>query len=135
MLKYSSNVLWSEEDRGFIATCPEIPGVSAFGEAAEEAILQLKKAIKLAVETYKKEGWELPAPRQLTEYSGQFRLRLPKSLHAWLVHEAEHEGVSLNTYIVTRLAEAHGKERDSKTKSQEKKIHEDSKAPTLANLR
>jgi hypothetical protein len=38
------------------------------------------------------------------EASGKFNLRLPKSLHAALVAEAEAEGVSLNQLCLTKLA-------------------------------
>lgn len=36
--------------------------------------------------------------------SGKFVVRLPRSLHAALVAEAEEEGVSLNQLVVTKLA-------------------------------
>jgi hypothetical protein len=36
--------------------------------------------------------------------SGKFVVRLPKSLHAALVSEAEEEGVSLNQLVVAKLA-------------------------------
>ncbi len=38
------------------------------------------------------------------EYSGQFRLRLPKSLHKHLVERAKAEGVSLNQLCVHILS-------------------------------
>jgi predicted HicB family RNase H-like nuclease len=38
------------------------------------------------------------------EASGKLLLRLPKSLHAALIAEAESEGVSLNQLIVTKVA-------------------------------
>src|SRR5262245_34132501 len=38
------------------------------------------------------------------EKSGKFVVRLPKSLHAALEHEAKQEGVSLNQLAVTKLA-------------------------------
>jgi hypothetical protein len=40
----------------------------------------------------------------VTWYSGNLRLRLPVSLHGRLAREAEREGVSLNQWIVSRLA-------------------------------
>ena len=43
----------------------------------------------------------VPMPR---EASGQFRLRLPKSLHAALAAEADAEGVSLNQLCLAKLA-------------------------------
>ena len=38
------------------------------------------------------------------EFSGTFDIRIPKSLHAALVCEAEVEGVSLNQLVLTKLA-------------------------------
>jgi HicB family len=49
----------------------------------------------------------LPEPRirpQRREFSGKFNVRVPKSLHAELVGEAEAEGVSLNQLVVAKLA-------------------------------
>ena len=42
------------------------------------------------------------------EYSGKFNTRVPKSLHRKLVEAAERDGVSLNQWINTALAEAVG---------------------------
>lgn len=47
---------------------------------------------------------EPPVKPQRQEYSGKFNVRLPKSLHAALVSEAEAEGVSLNQLVVAKLA-------------------------------
>jgi HicB family len=38
------------------------------------------------------------------EYSGKFNVRIPRSLHAALVCEAEAEGVSLNQLVLAKLA-------------------------------
>ena len=49
----------------------------------------------------------LPEPEigpQRREFSGKFNVRIPKSLHAALAHEAEAEGVSLNQLVVAKLA-------------------------------
>ena len=40
----------------------------------------------------------------LSNYSGQFKLRLPKSLHRDLADHAKEEGVSMNQYCVYLLA-------------------------------
>jgi predicted HicB family RNase H-like nuclease len=42
---------------------------------------------------------------QTERYSGKFALRLPKSLHRQLAEGAVRDGVSLNQYLVTLLAE------------------------------
>jgi len=49
----------------------------------------------------------LPEPAvgpQRREYSGKFNVRIPKSLHAALVSEAEAEAVSLNQLVLAKLA-------------------------------
>ena len=47
---------------------------------------------------------EPPVAPQRREFSGKFNVRLPKSLHAALVLEAEAEAVSLNQLVVAKLA-------------------------------
>ena len=106
--KYSFKVFWSDEDQAYIATCPDFPGVSGFGDTTEQALAEAAVSLRLAVETYQEEGWPLPEPQAQPSYSGQFRVRLPKSLHAQVVEQATVEGVSLNTVIVTYLSEAVG---------------------------
>ena len=47
---------------------------------------------------------EPPVGPQRREYSGEFNVRVPKSLHAALAREAAAEGVSLNQLVVAKLA-------------------------------
>lgn len=42
--------------------------------------------------------------RELEDYSGRLVLRIPRSLHKHLKEEAEIEGVSLNQYMLYKLA-------------------------------
>lgn len=46
---------------------------------------------------------------KIVPFSGQLRLRMPKSLHAELTRAAENEGVSLNTYLISLLVREHTK--------------------------
>jgi len=108
---YSFRVFWSEEDDAFIASCPEFPGISGIGDTAEEAVAEAKQALELAIETYRDEGWPLPDPTILESHSGQFRVRVPRSLHAMLAEGAEVEGVSLNSYVISLLAAGVVRER------------------------
>jgi RNA polymerase sigma-B factor len=48
------------------------------------------------------------APEQAPTHSGRLLVRMPPSLHAELARAAEHEGVSLNTFITNALAGAVG---------------------------
>ncbi|MDP2958771.1 MAG: toxin-antitoxin system HicB family antitoxin [Longimicrobiales bacterium] len=106
--KYGADVRWSPEDEAFVAVCPELGDLSALGPTAHGAVQELESAVQLAVATYVEEGWPLPDPQPTHAFSGQFRVRLPRSLHAWLVREAAREGVSLNSFVMARLSEARG---------------------------
>lgn len=104
MHKYSFKIFWSDEDQAFIATCPEFPGLSAFGETAEEALAEARVALDLFIEDMTAAGEPLPAPDAAPVFSGQFRVRLPRTLHRQLSEQAEVEGVSLNALVTSYLA-------------------------------
>jgi len=117
MAKYSMRVAWSPEDEVFVASSPELGGLSAHGVTPPEATAELSEAIDLALGTYEKEGWEVPEPQTVRTYSGQLRVRLPESLHAWLAGAAEAEGVSLNTFLVAKLSEVRGRSGRGRARS------------------
>lgn len=105
---YSAQIFWSDEDEGYVASTPELEGVSAFGDTPEAALAELTVARGLWLEEFEASGRHAPAALSRHRYSGQFRLRVPRSLHAWLAARADVEGVSLNTLIVQILSEARG---------------------------
>jgi predicted HicB family RNase H-like nuclease len=105
MNKHAISIKWSDEDNSFVATIPGIKALSAFGATREEALSELHIAAEAYFEALEAAGKPLPLPEKVTPYSGQLRLRMPKSLHAALSNEAEDESISLNTYIVTLLSE------------------------------
>ena len=107
MNKHAVSIKWSDEDNGFIATIPGIKALSAFGATQEEALSELNVAAKAYFAALEEAGKPLPLPEKVVPHSGQLRLRMSKSLHAALSNEAEDEGISLNTYIVTLLSERH----------------------------
>ncbi len=61
-MKFSFALHWSDEDGGYIATCPEFLGLSAFGESPDEAIAEAQVALELMIETYRESGQSLPEP-------------------------------------------------------------------------
>lgn len=101
---YSIKVFYSEEDKGFVAIIPDLPGCSAFGETEEEAIKEARVAQELWIKTAKKEGRKIPQPSTVEAYSGKILVRTPKSLHQELLERAKEEGVSLNQLIVYLLS-------------------------------
>lgn len=118
MFNYSIILMWSDEDNCYIARIPEFPGLSAFGDTPEEAVKEAKIAAEGFLDVYKEDGCQIPEPHILEDFSGQTRLRLPKSLHANLSQQAEKEGISLNSYIVHLLS------KNSVHQSLEKEIAE-----------
>jgi predicted RNase H-like HicB family nuclease len=106
--RFSRRIFWSVEDDAFVAVCPEIDELSAVGSTAADASAQLDTALAAAVAALEADGQPLPEPLVHRGFSGQFRLRVPRSLHARLAHRADTEGVSLNTLAVTLLAAGMG---------------------------
>jgi len=98
--KYSFSIGWSEEDQEYVATCPSFPGLSALGETEEEALAEAKIALGLFLEACKQKGVPLPNAQLVDSYSGQFRVRLPKSLHRLAAETAAIDGESLNQLVV-----------------------------------
>lgn len=62
MYKYAIEIFYSEEDEGYIAVVPELPGCSAYGESEKEALREVMIAIQLWLDTAKKENREIPIP-------------------------------------------------------------------------
>jgi predicted RNase H-like HicB family nuclease len=76
-MKYAIVVAFSDEDQGYIATVPELPGCSAFGDTEEDAIREVKIAASLWLSAAKKAGRKAPQPIVEKQFKGRFPLRLP----------------------------------------------------------
>ncbi|MFH0728829.1 MAG: toxin-antitoxin system HicB family antitoxin [Pseudomonadota bacterium] len=111
MENYSLQLIWSDQKRVYIATVPEIPQLSIVSETATQAVVDMHAAISVYLSERLARREPAAHPRRLEEFSGQFRLRLPRALHAALVCEAESEGVSLNTYILYLLGRRHAQQQ------------------------
>jgi antitoxin HicB len=95
-------------DEGWFARVRELPGCMSQGETAEDAIANIQEAMHLWLEVSLEQGDAIPEPRLTEAYSGKFVVRVPRSLHRDLAEMAEREGVSLNQYISTALAQSVG---------------------------
>jgi predicted RNase H-like HicB family nuclease len=60
---YSMSIEWSEEDRAYIVTVPELPGCRTHGETYEEAVRQGQDAIDCWIAARRLSGRPIPAPR------------------------------------------------------------------------
>lgn len=98
--------LTKEEGGGYLIEFPDLPGCMADGDTIEEALHEAEDAMNAWLTTAHEFGDEIPEPSISDKYSGQWRIRLPKSLHAALALRAKREGVSLNTLAAIILAQA-----------------------------
>jgi len=104
--KYPKQVFWSDEDEGFIAIAPDLPGCSAFGDSEADALAELDHAIEAWIDSAKAAGNNIPAPSSPAPraHSGRLLVRMPRSLHQELADGAQREGVSLNQFIIFVLS-------------------------------
>jgi antitoxin HicB len=101
----------SEEDGGgFFIEFPDLPGCISDGETPEEAVTNGYDAVKGYLLSCVKHGDPIP---KASDASGQWRQRVPKSMHARLVAKARQEGVSLNTLVTAMIAEGLGRRKAS----------------------
>ncbi len=103
-LPYRLEIVPDTDEQGFVASFPELPGCVTCGETIESAVANAEDAksawLKAAIEN----GTEINEPEEFESYSGQFKLRIPKSLHKTLAEESKKEGVSMNQYCVYLLS-------------------------------
>ena len=60
--RYPAYIFWSDEDEGFIALAPDLPGCSAFGSTQAEALRELQDAITAWRKAAAKAGHPIPPP-------------------------------------------------------------------------
>jgi predicted RNase H-like HicB family nuclease len=101
---YRVVVRWSEPDEAYVAEVPSLPGAAGDGASPEEAVRAAQECANEFLRLKKEHGDPIPPPDILEQFSGQLRLRMPKSLHRELADAAEREGVSLNQLMVMYLA-------------------------------
>ncbi len=109
-LPYRLELIPDAEGGGYFVRVPDLPGCISQGETVEEAHAMIRDAMRGWLTVGLEHGDPIPAPRPLTteNYSGQFRVRLPRRVHRALAEAAEQEGVSLNLFVATALATAVG---------------------------
>src|SRR5258706_13194226 len=103
-----TRVMRPAEEGGYTAEILEFPGCVTQGETLEEAYTNLEDAARGWLEAVIELGQNVPDPAAESEYSGKIVLRLPRSLPRAAATLAERDGVSLNTFLATAIAERVG---------------------------
>ena len=103
-LPYRMEIVPDTVEGGFAVRFPELPGCLTCGDSLEEAIRNAEDCKKEWLAAALEDGIDIPVPVSEDEYSGQFKLRIPKSLHKSLVEHSKAEGISMNQYCLYLLA-------------------------------
>ena len=105
-LSYRMEIVPDQDEGGFVISFPELPGCITSGDTIEEAIKNAEDAKKEWLTAAIEDGVTINEPQELEKYSGQFKLRIPKSLHKMIAQQAKNEGISMNQYCVYLLSRA-----------------------------
>ncbi len=103
-LSYRMEIVEDKDEGGFVVSYPDLPGCITSGETVEHAVANAVDAKRAWIEAALEEGVEINEPDSLEDYSGQFKLRIPRSLHRLLVEHSKREGISMNQYCVYLLS-------------------------------
>lgn len=102
-LPYRLEIIPDSDEGGYVVSYPELPGCISQGETIDEALKNAEDAKKEWLLAAVDQGMPIPQPEANKQYSGQFKLRIPKSLHRSLAKHAHQQGVSMNQYILYLL--------------------------------
>ena len=103
-MPYKLEILPDSDESGFVASYPELPGCISCGETIESAIVNIEDAKREWLRAAIESNIQIYEPGNADVYSGQFKLRIPKSLHKKLAEDSKKEGVSMNQYCVYLLS-------------------------------
>lgn len=103
-LNYKIEIVKDETEGGYVLSIPELKGCLTCADSLEKGMEMLEDAKKQWLMAALESGYEIPEPNVLENYSGQFKLRLPKSLHKELAERSKQEGISMNQYCLYLLS-------------------------------
>ncbi len=63
MDKYEVLIFWSDVDDAFVAEIPELPGCMAHGDTQNRALTNVRKAMRLWIDTARDFGDPIPSPK------------------------------------------------------------------------
>jgi len=103
-LSYKVEIIKDKTEGGYVLSVPDLKGCITCADNLEKGMEMLDDAKKQWFMAALENGYEIPEPNTPDNYSGQFKLRLPKSLHKELAEKSKQEGISMNQYCVYLLS-------------------------------
>jgi len=107
-LKYPMEIIEDSEEGGYCISFPDLPGCITCCDKIEEIMQTANDAKKTWLKASLEDGDLINEPKTLEDYSGQFKLRMPKTLHKSLAESANKEGVSMNQFCLYLLSQGLG---------------------------
>ena len=106
-MPYRLEIVPDTEEGGFVAHYPDLPGCLTTGETMSDAAMNALDAKRAWLAAALEDGVPIAEPAALSAAegrSGDFKLRIPQSLHRALAERSRAEGVSVNQYCLSLLA-------------------------------
>jgi HicB family len=102
--QYTYRAEWSPDSGQYVGLCLEFPSRYSRAPTAHDAILGIERMIAKELADLAECGAEPPPSLTDRRYSGNFMVRTSPALHGRLVVEASEQGISLNQWVVQKLA-------------------------------
>jgi predicted HicB family RNase H-like nuclease len=102
MNRYTYRAEWSSEFGEYIGRCLELPWLSQRAPTLNEAIAGVEQSVD---EYLAERDGDIPRPLTDRKFSGRFVVRTSPMLHARLAVEAAEQNVSMNQWVVQKLAD------------------------------
>lgn len=103
-LPYRIELVPDLKEGGYAVSVPDLPGCISVGETMEQAMKNIEDAKHEWLMAAMEGCLPIPEPSSIDDYSGQFKLRIPKSLHMSLAEHSKREGISMNQYCLYLLS-------------------------------
>ncbi|MBO0879662.1 MAG: type II toxin-antitoxin system HicB family antitoxin [Mycobacterium sp.] len=105
MNHYTYRAEWSSEQGEYVGRCIELPWLSRWAPTVREAIAAIEQAVDECIAERNACGDDVPTALTERRYTGKFVVRTSPALHARLAVEAAEQNVSMNQWVVQKLAD------------------------------
>ena len=103
-MSYRMEIVRDKDEGSYVVSYPDLPGCITCGETVKSAVANALDAKRTWIEAALEDGLEIHEPDSLEDYSSQFKLRIPHSLHRLLAEHPKRERISMNQYCVYLLS-------------------------------
>lgn len=103
-LSYKIEIIEDKQEGGYTLSYPELKGCITCADDLDKGMKLLEDAKQSWFSACLEDDISIPEPSTKDDYSGQFKLRIPKSLHKTLADKSREEGISMNQYCLYLLA-------------------------------